>query len=305
MSSSAAVRRGAFRLPAAVAAVVLLVGCGGSTPTPAPTSTAAPTTSADPTSSPNPTPAAASGYEPGALDTGFGDGGLVMTDMGGGLDDHANAVAVQPDGKTIVAGEARKDPNSLATFALVRFNKDGKLDLSFGTGGKVFTPFDEFNGSGALAVAVQSDGKIVAAGHAANPDAHHDTFALARYNADGTLDDTFGKGGLVLTAIYGPTGAGPTDRANAVAIDSQGRIIVAGESGSFLYDFAVARYLADGSLDQSFGGKGFVVLDFGGDDRANALAVQSDGKIIVGGSGFLASGDDEIRGAEDFTPRSL
>ena len=77
--------------------------------------------------------------------------------------------------------------------------------------------------------------------------------------------------------------------------------MVAGESGSFLYDFAVARYLPDGSLDASFGaGKGSVVLDFGGDDRANAVALQPDGKIVVGGSGFLATGDDENHGAEDF-----
>jgi len=228
-----------------------------------------------------------------------------MTDMGGGSDDGGRAVAVQADGKTVVAGGARADENHLVTFALVRYLPGGRLDPGFGVGGKVFTPFDEFNGSGALAVVVQTDGKIVAAGHAANPEAHHDTFALARYNEDGTLDDTFGNGGLVLTAIYGQAGAGPEDRANALAIDSQGRIVVAGESGSFFYDMAVARYNADGTLDDTFGDGGKLVKDLGGDDRAYSVAIQPDGKILIGGTAWQTDAEGNTSAGEFTVVRLL
>jgi len=221
-----------------------------------------------------------------------------MTDMGG-TDDMGRAVVVTEDAKTVVVGEARADENSLVSFALARYLPDGALDPEFGIGGKVFTPFGESNGSGALAAAVQSDGKVVVVGHAANPEAHHDTFALARYNTDGSLDTEFGVDGQVLTAVNPETGAGPEDRANSVAIDGEGRILIAGETGSFLYDFAVARYTRDGALDVSFGTGGTVVTDFGGDDRANSVAVQPDGRIVVGGSGWQTAGED-ASGAEEF-----
>ena len=122
---------------------------------------------------------------------------------------------------------------------------------------------------------------------------------MARYNADGSLDEDFGVGGQVLTPVWEETGAGPEDRANAVAIDAQGRILVAGETGSFLHDFAVVRYLPDGSLDQTFIGSGIAITDFGGDDRANSIAVQPDGAILVGGSGWQTGGED-ASGAEEF-----
>lgn len=217
----------------------------------------------------------------------------------GGTDDSAKAVALRPDGRIVVAGEARKDANSLVTFALAGYLSNGDLDQSFGGGGKVYTAFGANNGSGANALAIQADGKIVVAGYAANPAAHHNTFALARYNPDGSLDNHFGSNGKVLTQIGQETGAGPEDRANAIAIDGQGRIVVAGETGSFMLDMAVSRYLSDGSLDASFGNGGMVVTDFGGDDRAQSVVVQPDGKILVGGSGWIDSG------AQDFAVMRL
>ena len=217
----------------------------------------------------------------------------------GGTDDHAHGVVVTPDGLTIVVGEARPDENSLVNFALARYLPNGALDASFGDGGKVYTSFSDFNSSAALAATLQSDGKLVVVGLAPNPEAHHETFAIARYNRDGSLDTTFGDGGGVLTAIWPEIGAGPEDRANAVTVDPQGRILVAGETGSFLFDFAVARYLPDGSLDADFGDGGVVQTDLGGDDRANSIAVQPDGAILVAGSGWLTGGD-QASGAEEF-----
>ena len=287
------------RALAGVALFAVVAACGSGAPV-TPVGTPLPTTIT--TLAPMTQPPGEPGT-PGGIDTTFGDGGQVMFDMGG-TDDHAYAVAVTADGSTIVAGEARADDNSLVTFALAKLTPVGSLDASFGDGGKVYTPFDAFSSSGALAVAVQSDGKIVAAGHAANPEAHHQTFALARYNVDGSLDSTFGNGGLVLTAIWPETGAGPEDRANDVAIDGQGRIVVAGETGNFFYDFAVARYLPDGSLDESFGDGGVVTTDLGGDDRANSVAVDADGSILLGGTGGTSAGTDFVlvRYLDDGTP---
>src|SRR5207245_5340246 len=114
-------------------------------------------------------------------------------------------------------------------------------------------------------------------------------FALARYNADGTLDPSFGGGGRVLTNFAG------RDEASALALQSDGKIVVAGFSGAGgRQDFAVARYNPDGSLDPSFGSGGRVLTDFGGDDEAAALALQSDGKIVVTGFSFSDAGGSDI-----------
>ena len=165
---------------------LVVVGCGGGVPaaTSEPASIVAPPSATDRPAQATHPPASQQPDRPGGIDNSFGIGGQRTTDMGG-TDDHAYATVVTPDGSTIVAGEARRDANSLVSFALANYSPGGRLDPTFGTGGLVFTTFDEFNSSGALAVALQSDGKIVAVGHAPNPDVHHETFALARYNADG------------------------------------------------------------------------------------------------------------------------
>src|SRR5437870_3563768 len=150
----------------------------------------------------------------------------------------------------------------------------GDLDPSFGAGGQVLTDFG--GGDGARALALQADGRIVVAGRSC-PSTWR--FALARHDADGTLDPSFGGGGRVLTNFAG------RDEASALALQSDGKIVVAGFSGAGgRQDFAVARYNPDGSLDPSFGSGGRVLTDFGGDDEASALALQSDGKIVVAGS---------------------
>jgi uncharacterized delta-60 repeat protein len=131
-------------------------------------------------------------------------------------------------------------------------------------------------------------------GTARNLNYAHDTFALARYDSSGRLDTSFGDGGKVLTPIYPQTGAGVNDVANAVVIAPDGKIVVAGVTGTFLADFAVARYLPDGRLDTSFGGDGTVVTDIGGQDSANAVMIQPDRKILVAGNGWTKGPDENF-----------
>ncbi len=123
------------------------------------------------------------------LDPTFGNGGKVITDFN--REDYANAVVLQPDGKLIVAGTTGGPTTS--DFLIVRYNGDGSLDTSFGNGGKVLTDFGMQDY--AHAIAVQPDGKIVAAGVGEGPSSTNTV--LARYNADGSLDSTFGIGGKV------------------------------------------------------------------------------------------------------------
>ncbi|WP_218109981.1 delta-60 repeat domain-containing protein [Oligoflexus tunisiensis] len=223
----------------------------------------------------------------GELDPAFGTGGMVGMDFGGG-DGEVFGMALQRDGRIVLAGSGRPSSNRLVDFALMRLRPDGSLDTGFGVGGKVTTSFTEYYGSAAKAVAVQPDQKLVVVGYARNLSYAHDTFALARYDSSGRLDPTFGTNGKVLTPIYPQTGAGVNDMAQAVAIAPDGKIVVAGVTGTFLADFAVARYHRDGSLDTSFGGDGTVVTDIGGQDSANAVLIQPDGKILVAGGGWTS-----------------
>jgi len=220
----------------------------------------------------------------GGLDGGFGSHGKVLTDFG--ATDSARAVAIQPDGKIVAVGYSG---SGLYSFALARYNTDGSLDTSFGSGGQILTAFGS-SYSVALAVAIQSDGKIVAAGYS-NVN-HTDDFALVRYNPDGSLDSSFGSGGRVLTDF-----GGHEDEAYAVALEPDGKIVVVGGRGSRTsgrYDFALARYEPDGSLDRSFSSDGKVVTEFGGKrDIARALALRPGGEVVA--VGFTdASGNSDF-----------
>ena len=214
----------------------------------------------------------------GDLDTRFGHAGVVVTDFST-TEDYSLAVKVQPDGKIIVAGYSGIYPDFHS--ALVRYARNGRLDSTFGTGGKVVATFDS-SGDDLNAIALQADGKIVAAGSI-----HGTAFLLARFNADGSVDQTFGDNGSVQTTFGDPT-AGAGD----AVLQADGKIIVAGVSGagpySELNDFALARYNADGSLDQSFGTGGKVITHFPGvtntGSTATCVALQPDGKLVVGGT---------------------
>jgi uncharacterized delta-60 repeat protein len=227
-------------------------------------------------------------YNPdGTLDPTFNATGKVLTDFSGsGSGDAANAVAIQSDGKIVAAGYSLAS-GSPWDFALARYNPDGTLDTTFNATGKVLTHFSgSGSGSFASALAIQSDGKIVAAGYSATSGTTPSDFALARYNPDGTLDPTFNATGQVLTDF---SGSGRIDSAFALVIQSDAKIVAAGysyASGLPTSDFALARYNPDGTLDPTFNSTGKVLTDFSGSgsvDFAYALAIQSDGKIVAGG----------------------
>ena len=213
----------------------------------------------------------------GDLDARFGNAGVAVTDFST-TEDYAFAVKVQPDGKLIAAGQSGIYPDFHS--ALVRYTRNGRLDSTFGAGGKVVATFDS-SGDDLSAIALQADGKIVAAGSI-----HGTAFLLARFNADGSLDQTFGNNGNVETTFGDPT-AGAAD----VVLQADGKIILVGVSGagpySELNDFALARYNADGGLDQTFGTGGKVITHFPGvfntGSTATSVGLQSDGKVVVGG----------------------
>src|SRR5437867_8726816 len=226
----------------------------------------------------------------GTLDTTFGAGGRVRTDFPG-LAAVPSSVVIQPDGKIVVAGGAFPLFTFLGDFKVVRYNPNGSLDRSFGSGGIVTTTFPE--GSYAFDVALQPDGKIIAAGTVFvdfNPGDISDTdFALARYNSDGSLDTTFGNGGTVMTDYFGFE-----DDVFSVLIQPDGKIVAVGSANNpaTFYDFAAARYLSNGAIDTTFGVSGKVSTDFGDQnfDRARSAALQSDGKIVAAGFAISQNG---------------
>lgn len=232
----------------------------------------------------------------GDLDDTFGAGGVVTSTLIDLPRDRsvARAVALQPDGKILVAGDSSDLVVGHSVFVVARYNQDGTFDESFGDGGKTLTTFNDTfyssTGDEARAMAVQKDGKIVLAGLTGPYPAN---FAVARYNADGTLDDSFGEAGKVVTDFNKAD-----DEANAVGIQADGKIVVAGhavsteEGGSESQDFAIARYNPDGSLDKSFGHAGKQLTDVAGtttEDEANALVILPDGKIVLGGTAVVGA----------------
>jgi uncharacterized delta-60 repeat protein len=223
----------------------------------------------------------------GTLDPSFGVGGKVVTDLGVNSSDGASAAAVQADGKIVVAGTSDAKRKG-ADFALVRYTAGGKLDRSFGTGGKVLTDFGKVERL--AAVTVQADGKIVVAGDTGeilSGSFIEGRFALARYTSSGKLDPTFGQGGKVVTE---PGGNHDVAAAADIAQQSDGKIVVVGtayytDASRSYDDVAVVRYLNSGKLDLSFGTGGKVQTDMAkkGADEPSAVAVQPDGKIVVVG----------------------
>jgi uncharacterized delta-60 repeat protein len=226
----------------------------------------------------NPVTKAHEGHPDENLDFSFGNGGKVVTDFTGSTD-VGFAIIIQPDGKIIVAGQAANTLVNTTDYGLARYNTNGSLDTSFGTGGKVLT---DIGGQGDVisAIALQPDGKIVAAGFSFTENIFD--FSVARYNPNGTLDTSFGNGGKALTDFQNND-----DEALALIIQPDGKIVLAGftADSNFDLDFALVRYHTNGNLDTSFGMGGKVITDFSGsDDQAFSLARQADGKFIVAGS---------------------
>jgi uncharacterized delta-60 repeat protein len=204
----------------------------------------------------------------GDLDTSFGGGDGIVTTLIAGTDDNESySVVIQGDGKIVVAGYSWIGSISRSDFALVRYDTDGTLDTSFGTGGQVTTNFG--SSSEIRSITLQSDGKIVAAG------VSDDNFAIARYNSNGTLDNTFSGDGKLTTDI------GSFDGISSIAIQSDGKIVAVGGSGN---NFAIARYGTNGDLDNTFSGDGKLTTDFGSSlESFESVVLQSDGKIVAAG----------------------
>jgi len=219
----------------------------------------------------------------GTLDNTFSDDGKLIFNFNSATrDDIARAVAIQPDGKILIAGEA--DVLGFGNFDIVlaRLNTDGAFDASFGNNGKVTTNLPNSRPDYGRALALQPDGRILVAGYSNRPTTGDD-FALVRYNSNGSLDTSFDGDGIVTTDIL----TNREDRATSVALQSDGRIVIAGYTNnpSFKNDFAVVRYNTNGSLDSSFNGTGKVTTDLNlnSDDIGNGVTMQSDGKIVVAG----------------------
>ena len=227
---------------------------------------------------------------PGDLDPTFGTGGKVTDDFGALVSNaDASSVAIQNDGKIVAGGYIVGVPGTGSVdFALARHNADGSLDSSFGVGGKVVTDFNSVS-NGITKIVLQSDGKIVAGGYVQLDTGNEPTsvyapirFAFARYNSDGSLDDTFGANGKVVSDF-----GHRVEFINSLAVQSDGKIVAAGTVGSELtgFSFAVARYNVNGSLDTSFGTNGLTTTIFNANSYSliRSVVLQSDGKIVVGG----------------------
>ncbi len=212
----------------------------------------------------------------GSLDSSFDGDGKAFVPFGFG-----RCVAVQSDGKIVVAGYGIGASNY--DFAVARLNSNGSLDLSFDGDGKALIPAGTSNDI-AVDLVLQGDGKIVVTGFGSN--GTNDDFAAIRLNSNGSLDLSFDGDGKVLI----PIGAG-TDQAYGVALQSDGKIILSGESvTSNTANFAAVRLNSDGSLDSSFDSDGKVVVPVGSSgNQAYSAAVQNDGKIILAGTGINIS----------------
>ncbi|MFH8738423.1 calcium-binding protein [Streptomyces sp. NPDC017964] len=236
----------------------------------------------------------------GTLDTSFGGDGTVTTAINNMNPDfqwsEAHAVALQPDGKIVAVGSSWRGYENCCWFTVARYNTNGTLDQSFGGGdGRVFTDFgspDE-----ARDVAVQPDGKIIALGTSGGE------AALARYNADGTPDTSFGGGDGKVTTDPAPESLQEGGDARALALQPDGKIVVGGQVGTTRFDFVLLRYNANGTLDTTFSGDGIERTDFGDYESVEGLAVQPDGRIVAAGgsSGRFALARYNVNGSLDTT----
>ncbi len=223
-------------------------------------------------------------YNPdGTLDTSFGSAGAVFTDFRGARD-FGHAVAVQPDGAILVAGPAASGVNT--DFAVARYTAGGQLDTGFGTSRTVLTDFGSGSDAG-YAIVLQPDGQILVAGRAENG---VQGFALARYSADGSVDTSFGSGGMVTTDF-----GGGIDEGRAAALQPDGAVLVAGRAANGAdYDLAVARYEGN-AFDVT--PDAFTFADV---DDAVQGEVQSSGLITISGLGTSTAVPVSIQGPGEY-----
>ena len=228
----------------------------------------------------------------GSVDMSFGLNGVVEDNISFSYDDWIHAVVVQSDGKIVTTGTMQNSSNTSDTRTFVaRYNADGTRDNTFGTGGSGLTITDVQLSSrqdSGNELTLLSDGKILVAGYADQSTSGLD-FSLLRYNSNGLLDTGFGSSGIVKTPF-----GNATDVGQSVAVQANGRIVVAGYADNMgNNDFALARYETDGSLDTTFGTGGKLFLPIGsGSDIGSAVAVKDDGQIVVGGYSHNGADND-------------
>ncbi|MBS1794329.1 MAG: VCBS repeat-containing protein [Acidobacteria bacterium] len=207
----------------------------------------------------------------GSLDTTFGINGTVSTSFEN-ANGEINKIVVQPDGKIVAVGSL----NFAGPFIIFRYNSDGSLDTGFDTDGIVSSTLC----GGGTDLAIQTDGKIVIT-CLDQTTIGLSKFNLLRFNSSGTIDSTFGTNGKVSSDL-----TSNDDVASSLAIQPDGKIVAVGAS-RFQYDFSIVRYNSDGSLDPTFGSAGVVLTRIStgtaGYGGASSVAVQDDGKIVVGG----------------------
>ena len=215
----------------------------------------------------------------GSLDPSFGNNGKINDNYSLSINS-INSVIIQPDGKILIGGCCNGD------FFITRYKSDGAIDSTFGINGFAIT---DFNVSYDIIqkIALQNDGKIIASGISDNNTTDND-FALARYNNDGTLDTTFSIDGLLTTAI-----GTSHDYARDMVLQPDGKILVGGKVvHENISHFGLARYNIDGSLDLSFNSSGKVFVNAGNSPELWAIALQNDGKILLGGNSITVTEDD-------------
>ncbi len=218
--------------------------------------------------------------QPGAPDSDFDADGKVSVDLSGNHD-YANDVKIQEDGKIVVIGQSNISTD--ADFSVVRYLPNGSLDESFSFDGKVITDI-QGGIDYASSFAFQSDGKIVVVGSSSNG-VDFDV-SIVRYNSDGSLDNTFNETGILISPI-----STDTDYASTVNVQSDGKIVVAGSSGT---DCFIARYFSNGSIDSTFGTDGNTIIDFGEFEGFSSSVIQPDGKIVAAGSTVNISEESDI-----------
>mgnify|MGYP000743052231 CR=1 FL=1 len=211
--------------------------------------------------------------EKGLLDPDFHHDGKVITDFRSMTHERFGGMAIDRWSRVVVAGYADRERDPGRFMAVARYTIDGDLDTSFHHDGKVITDFRSTEGEFANAVAIDHLGRIVVGGGA------EERIALARYLDNGALDPSFHHDGKVITDFP----AAAEDRVYALAIDHLGRIVAVGRAD---WNFAVARYLDDGTLDAGFGDGGRVVTDFPSTEQewSSGVSIDRRGRIVVAGT---------------------
>src|SRR5262245_37517146 len=217
----------------------------------------------------------------GTLDDGFGAGGMFQMGFGWDSTGFARSVAIQRDGEIVVAGYYTE--GGLNHLALLRLDTYGNLDPSFNFGGTVTNQVD--GADYYRSVVVQPDGKIIAAGASGLAYDAHTVFTVVRYNSNGTLDSSFGSGGVVRKDL----GSGDA-AANDIALQGDGKIVVVGHSSTMVdnFHFVTFRFNSNGTPDTTFSGGGEIENMPGGLGGASyedltAVVIQANGKIVVAG----------------------